>query len=1419
MTVEQLGIDVGSTNIKISLLLNGVEQKNGILSHEGNVAQTIETLLAQIGINKNHVGKIKVLITGTEGRHSIKVNSVIAPLALERGLLELKIFPEAVVSMGGEDLVVYTLNKKGEITSTLSGNKCASGTGEFFRQQLGRMNMDLADLDRVVQGAHVHKISARCSVFMKSDCTHRLNKGESTVGDIALSLSKIMADKVSEFLTKARIKSGTIALIGGMTQNKHLLRFLKQTWPQIEFIVPAQSPYFEAFGAAHLADDQGSVLPPHEVMFNKSGALSYETLPPINDFKDRVKYIQSMQGEYDPNAEYILGVDGGSTTTKVTLVNIETSKIVAQHYGRTHGDPVSALKECIRQVKKQLNGPAPKITLAATTGSSRELLGVFLETPAVYNEILAHTVGTTFFDPKVDTIFEIGGQDAKYVYINNSVPIDYAMNEACSAGTGSFLEESAKGDLNIGEAKDIGPIALKAQAPLRFGEHCSAFINSDIRKAIQQNATIEDIVAGIVFSIVSNYLNRVVGNRRIGDHILLQGGVAKNPAVPLAFASLTGKKITVPPNPELMGCFGVAQIARDNYEAHVIEKGNFDLDTILEKEIKTVGTFTCKSCDNLCEIRRLEISGHKYPFGGRCSKFTNSRKHKSADKKESTDYTQLRTKMLFEEFAPDPNSLPAIGSDVTVGVPMAFSVHSLWPLYSWFFHSLGVRFVKSTSISAEGIAKLESSYCFPAEIAHGAIQDVIDKKTDFIFLPFFRNMPTMEKAPVHATLCPLTQGLPFFARQAFRLNDDSALRPLISFEDSWDSSREEFEKIAIRLGRTRKEGAAAYNKGIAEYKKFLTAYKKLGEKVLKKIKADPDTVYIALLGRPYNAFTRDANMGIPRKFISHNVTIVPFDMIYQPDDEIFPNMYWYYGQQNMKSVRQIARIKNLYPAWITNFSCAPDSFMLHYLRWMMGQKPYLVLEIDSHSADAGIDTRIEAFLDIVHSYRRSDIKDNIQTHKRRYETKLKKEFMDIVDNKTGERIDVRDPRVTLIWPSMGDLSTEATSTATLKTGIKSEYLPVPNRQTTQLARNVASGKECIPALLVLGSILQYLQNHPPNQPNEILLFFVPSTLGPCRTGQYYVFYERLFEDMGWENVLIMVADSSNSYREMGPTFNRDVWLALVLGDYFTDARIGLRLMAKDVDSALDTFSNVWKDIIQTIKAGKDIEQSIAKAAKKLSAIPRKKEIDELHKVLIVGEIYVRRDTFSVTEITDFLISKNIFPKVTGITEWINYTDHSRKHHINEQISRNSFLSSIRNGVFKEKAWFQVEYFYKEMVEHKVARHMKTTGLIPPVPHDMNKIVDNAERYFIDPNLESEATCSTGAAATGMEEGYNGVAIIAPFACLPGRLIEGIYSPWARRRGYPVITLENDGQPYPPNVLARMEIFAHNVARFKKKRDD
>ncbi|MDR2182160.1 MAG: acyl-CoA dehydratase activase, partial [Treponema sp.] len=1085
--MQSLGINIGSTSLKMVLFEKDEAAAEGgkllwsaSVPHEGDFASAVQRLLSEGGVRSG----IPALVTGNEGRFMFDAAGTLEPLCVEAALRALDIRADAVVSMGGEDLVVYRLDASGKIVNNFSGNKCASGTGEFLKQQLARMDMTLEDIDRVPDTARVYSLSTRCSVFMKSDCTHRLNKREASKDDIVLSLSDVMAVKVIDFLKRAKVSRGRVVLTGGITLNRHIIRFIREKAPHIEFIIPESASVFEALGAAVLAPQSGTPLPRAEKLL-KPNEIRFGSLPALKDWENKVRFFEKAGGTVQKGRRYILGVDGGSTTTKACLVDAETDEIVASHYGRTHGDPVKALKECLGIIQEKVIADTGSreidIALVATTGSSREILGVFLETPGVYNEIIAHAVGTTYFDPEVETIFEIGGQDAKYVLLKNGVPIDYAMNEACSAGTGSFLEESASGDLSIHSAPEIGPLALKADAPLKFGEHCSAFINSDIRKAVQQGATKENITAGIVCSIVANYLNRVVGNRTIGGKIFLQGGVAKNIAVPLAFAMMLDKEILVPPSPELQGCFGVALLAKRKHADGLLGEKPVVIDDLMSREIVYERVFTCQSCDNYCPVQVLKVGGHKYMFGGRCNKYTNMRKQ--VRDVPVFDYVERRQKMLYEEYAAPVSAgeAPPAKRDFVVGIPRCFSVHSLYPLYSWFFHELGIKTFLSTEVAHDGVARAESTYCFPAEIAHGAVQDCLDKGADYVFLPHFRDMPSYEDE-VHANFCPITQSLPYYIEKAFPDIDKKRWLPLVvSFKFGEGKALELFRQMTAKLGIGEKETAAAFAAAMEKQQAYFDACRVLGQEALEASRK-ADRPVIALLGRPYNAFTAEANMGIPRKFTTRGYSIVPFDILPFAGEDIFPNMYWYYGQQDVKSAALLKKEPNIYVTYVTNFSCAPDSFILHYLKWIMGQKPFLVLELDSHSADAGVDTRVEAFLDIIDGYRSK--KDEIEGERYSNGWKFVAEktgagkFDLRVDNeKTGARLPiVGNKRVKLLLSNMGAISTEYIGAAVRGMGINAEALPVATPKTIQIARAHASGKECVPSHLVLGSVLQFFMS-------------------------------------------------------------------------------------------------------------------------------------------------------------------------------------------------------------------------------------------------------------------------------------------------------------------------------------------------------
>jgi Uncharacterized protein conserved in bacteria len=714
---------------------------------------------------------------------------------------------------------------------------------------------------------------------------------------------------------------------------------------------------------------------------------------------------------------------------------------------------------------------------------------------------------------------------------------------------------------------------------------------------------------------------------------------------------------------------------------------------------------------------------------------------------------------------------------------------------------------------------VESAYCFPAEIAHGAVQDIFDRNIDYIFLPHFKDMESYEK-DYPANFCPITQSLPYYIKKAFpEIHEDKYLAPVVSFMYGVEKASESFIEMGLKLGFTENESKNAFAIAHSKQMEYFTKSADLGKNALAEARRAKRPV-IAILGRPYNAFTTDANMDIPKKYTTGGYSVIPFDILPFTNESIYPNMYWYYGQQDMKASVLLKNESNIYVTYISNFSCAPDSFMLHYLKWIMGIKPFLILELDSHTGDAGVDTRIEAFLDIIEGYR-SKLSD---IHEERYDNGLRfinnpGEDIYIRNNITGEKIPIKNnPQVKLLLSNMGRLSAELVGAAIRGFGINAETMPVPDVYTLQMARNHASGKECLPSHLVLGSVLKYLSSAKYRK-DEIYILFVPTTTGPCRTGQYFVFYENLFRDLRMENVLVITLDSDNSYNELGSQFSKYAWWAITIGDYMKDLETSLKTCAADPAKAMMDYDKSWQRMIRV--AEKDITKILPvlkEIAGEITNIPLKKKIDNSPKVLIVGEIYVRRDDFAVDELIQHLSKHGIIGKVSSVAEWVYYCDYVRHYELKKRIS---MLPWYRRALARESMdlinW-NIEHAYKHNVEKNVRETLASTGLIPDSPHNMQEIMNNTEKHFVSQELYSEISISSGVAATAMMDGYSGIVNISPFACLIGRVIEGVLTPWARDQKYPIISIEIDGNLLPPNVLNKLEIFMLNVLRFRSNDD-
>jgi predicted CoA-substrate-specific enzyme activase len=1370
----------------------------------------------------------RIAVTGRAFRKCVALSSIAEPEAVEHALHHAftgEALPDAVISSGGETQLVYTINRAGGIGSVLAGNKCASGTGEFFLQQIRRMGLSLDEaLDLAARGTP-HRIAGRCSVFCKSDCTHALNKGESKA-NIAAGLCLMMADKIHELIKD--VPCERIALVGGGSLNTAMIARLKERYPQIE--VPSQGAHFEAFGAALWALEHDCLpLPATIDAIVRNMPDSFSRHPPLRDALPLVDFKSAPHGTATPGDRCILGLDVGSTTTKAVLLRCADNTIVASVYLRTNGDPVRASRECYKALGEQLGDVSCVIEGLGVTGSGRQIAALHGLTENVINEIIAHATAAIHFDPDVDTIFEIGGQDAKYTYLTNGVASDYAMNEACSAGTGSFLEESAKESLGVA-TEEIALQAIRGDAPPNFTDQCAAFISSDIKVAGQEGISRENILAGLVYSICLNYVNRVKGSRPTGKTIFMQGGVCYNKAVPLAMASLMRARIVVPPDPGLMGAFGVALEVKKRLVSGLTAPVSFNLDELIARDAVREGSFTCgggrEKCDRKCEILRIRIADKVYPFGGVCNKYYNLRLHREVNTTEF-DLVALRQRLLLEEYGVPPR--PARGDeDVparTVGLMRSFLVHGLYPLYSHFFDQLGFSIVFPDSIDPAGIARIESAFCLPAEITHGSFYRLLALNPDYIFLPQISQLP-VPNVPTWSKTCPFVQGEPYYLRTTFRKEIEQSTTVLLSPVLKMDSSYAAAESAIVAMGTALGFGEArlrdAWRYACEKQMAFEQELLYQGEKALTWLEAHPETFGVVLFGRPYSAFTNDANKGIPHKVASRGYLAIPQDMLPAGDVEVDEKMFWAMGQKIMKAAGYVKIRPNLFGFYVTNFSCGPDSFLLGYFRRLMGVKPSLTLEVDQHTADAGIDTRVEAALDIITSFRR--IAGSLPPPRNLFrQAKVVYDKEIAVISSSGKQYRLTDPQVEVVLPNMGRYGAQAVGAVLRGRGLHAKALPIATKDDLIEGRKNATCKECLPYLVTSGSFLSYLNNRPDRE--TVTLLFMPTGGGPCRLGQYCKALSHIIEKNRIENVAVFSMTDENGYAGLGARTLLKAFQGLMISDVLGDVRSMISAVAVDRVSALRLLDDEWKKLLRYFEGRFSTRFStmLSLMARRLSKIPLTKPVDNVPVISLVGEIFVRRDEFSRKNIVDYLEDHGFAVRVAPVAEYLCYSNYV----VNSGLGEREFTR-------KEQVRMQLTSRIQEWWEWRIKSILAKSGLYRFEMIDVAKTIDGV-RHLINVNFRGEAVLTVGLALREILHDSCGVISIGPFGCMPSRVSEAILKKemnvegkkrlpgWEGLAGkfsdigdFPFLSVETDGLPFPQLVEANLEAFVLQARRLHER---
>ncbi len=923
-----------------------------------------------------------VAVTGKAGKHLSEILSVHYEndfRCLVKAVTSAYPDVRTIFEMGGENSKVIRLEhgapgERIRIKDYDANGDCAAGTGSFIDQQANRMRFTVEEIgEKVVRAATSARIAGRCSVFAKSDMIHAQQKGFSPE-EILKGLCEAVARNFKSSINKGKEPVPKVALAGGLFANQGVVRAVCDAFgfASGDVVLSPGFAHLSAIGAAMAAAEipagernsgRAEIAVPET---GKEPPKSFPSWPSLSTenvvfLRDRVVPPPRLEGR----PEVFLGIDIGSVSTNFVLLDRE-GNLLKEIYVGTQGRPVQVVTDGLRDLWEEF-GDAVEVRGVGTTGSGRELIGELVGADTVQDEITAHKTGSTFisrrfFGQPVDTIFEIGGQDSKFIGLENGVVVDFAMNDACAAGTGSFLEEQAE-RLGIQIKEEFAQLALSSKSPVRMGERCTVFMEQDLNNFLHLGVEKVDLVAGLAYSVVLNYLNRVVRGRRIGDTIYFQGGTAYNDAVAAAFSHVLGKKIIVPPHNGVIGAIGMALLARDKVKALRLPTRfrGFDLRKVDYRRRE----FVCKGCSNVCDMQEIRVEGEKTYWGDKCSE--KYRKAARTDARPVIEDLPARRMEYLDRLNGDPSH----GPRGTVGVPRAMYYFERFPFWNAFLSAVGfgVKISPKTdkAIAREGFELTVAEPCYPIQVAHGHVAALLREGIDFLFVPNIINSET-EHTHTESHFCPWGQTLPFVLGAVSKWEKElrqKLLSPTVRFRDGEKYVVEDLFECFGPLGISRNEIREGVRAGTREQRKFHEFQMSAGAVAVSELeKAGANA--IVLLGRPYNLYDRDINLNIPAKLRDqYGANVLPVDFLPVDDidiRDIHDNMFWNYGRKIIAAAKWCRTRPKFHLIYITNFKCGPDSFIRHFIT-RASESPYLSLQFDGHGNDAGYMTRCEAYLD------------------------------------------------------------------------------------------------------------------------------------------------------------------------------------------------------------------------------------------------------------------------------------------------------------------------------------------------------------------------------------------------------------------------------------------------------------------------
>jgi predicted CoA-substrate-specific enzyme activase len=1357
MNTYKLGIDIGSTTVKIAIL----DENNQILfsdyeRHFANIQETLQQLLEK-AVDKLGTFHVHPVITGSGGltlATHLNVPFTQEVVAVSTALQDYAPQCDVAIELGGEDAkIIYFTNG---VDQRMNGI-CAGGTGSFIDQMATLLQTDASGLNEYAKNyKSIYPIAARCGVFAKSDIQPLINEG-ATKEDLSASIFQAVVNQTISGLACGKPIRGNVAFLGGPL---HFLSELKAAFIRTlslapdEIIAPEHSHLFAAVGSAMNYKEEVCV-PVEDIIKRLQGKIKLEfeveRMEPL--FKNQEEYdtFQNRHAAHKVEtrslAEYrgncYLGIDAGSTTTKVALVG-EDGKLLYSFYSSNNGSPLATTIRAIREIYDRLPQGA-KIVHSCSTGYGEALIKSALMLDEGEVETVSHFYAAAFFDPEVDCIIDIGGQDMKCIKIKNQTVDSVQLNEACSSGCGSFIETFAK-SLNF-SVQDFAKEALFAKHPIDLGTRCTVFMNSKVKQAQKEGAEVADISAGLAYSVIKNALYKVIKISDPGDlgkHIVVQGGTFYNDAVLRSFEKITGVDAVRPDIAGIMGAFGAALIARERYDG-ISDSSMLSIDKINSLTYETKLTH-CQGCTNHCYLTINKFSGNRqFITGNRCERGLG--KEKSTEKLPNLfDY---KLKRLFG-YEPLSESEAVRG---VVGIPRVLNMYENYPFWFTFFTKLGYRVVLSPQSSRKiyelGIESIPSeSECYPAKLAHGHVSWLIKQGVKFIFYPCIPyEHKEIDKTNNHYN-CPIVTSY----AENIKNNVEELITEHIDFRNPFLS----FENEEILAKRLREEfpdiPKAEVTAVSAAWKEMMQSkedVRKKGEEVIKFLD-ETGKRGIVLAGRPYHV-DPEINHGIPELINSYGIAVLTEDSIShlgKVDRPLIVMDQWMYHSRLYAAASYVKTKDNLDLIQLNSFGCGLDAVTTDAVNDILTKagKIYTVLKIDEVNNLGAARIRVRSLLAALR-------------------VREKKHYHRKIESAAFERVEFTPEmreNYTILCPQMSPIHFELLAPALNSCGYNFEVLDNDNKSSVDIGLKYVNNDACYPSLMVVGQIMSAVLSGKYDLHKTAIV--ITQTGGGCRASNYIGFIRRALTKAGLEYIPVISISAqgleSNSGFKYSLPMLKKAMQAVVYGDVFMNVVYRTRPYEK-VPGSVNALHEKWKNIcIRQLTKDKVTMREFNKNIRSIV-----KEFDEIElldikkpRVGIVGEILVKFMPAANNYLVDLLEAEGaeaVMPDLMGFLLYCAENANFKKDYLG--ASKKSAF--INNSVIKLLEWFR-----------KGAKQaLKESKRFTP-PATIQETANLAKDLVSLGNQTGEGWLLTGEMIELIHNGAGNIVCCQPFACLPNHIV-------------------------------------------------